>query len=492
MFSELIPEHPIERDVLLTGVCQDSRAVSQGDLFCAMAGRDHDGKTYIADAIKKGAVAVLTDAAVDQALYEVPVVAITDLKARIGAIASRFYDMPTKYMDVIAVTGTNGKTSFTHLLADALGAGGIKCGLIGTMGYGLPGDLKSPGLTTPPAIELQQRLFELKSSGCSAVVLEASSHGLDQCRVDGCEIDTAVFTNVTHDHLDYHESFENYRQAKRQLFEFTSVRQAVLNLDDDFGRMLFEDLKDRIRCISYSRSNVAATVHCLSERYLPDGIHLSISIGQGQTDVRLSLLGQFNTLNVLAVAATLHAMGTDADEIGRRLGSLSPVPGRMDVIKRPGCPTVIVDYAHTPDALEKCLTAVRTHFGDRLVWCVFGCGGDRDKTKRPLMGEIAARLAGKIVVTDDNPRGEDSMAIVTDILEGIGHDDVMVITDRQKAIETALSEAAADDVVLVAGKGHEEYQEVSGVRHPFSDYEVIGALLGQDLDSGVSPNGKET
>ncbi len=478
MFNDLMPENTLSSDVVLKGICDDSRAVDAGDLFCAISGQVHDGKSFIAEAIEKGAVAVLTDSSIDDSFGDVPVVPVADLRNQVGVIASRFFDFPTASMDVVAVTGTNGKTSFTYLLAQALESKDFPCGVVGTMGYGTPRDLKSPGLTTPPAIELQRRLFELSESGCKAVVLEASSHGLDQQRLNGCEIDTAVFTNVTHDHLDYHDSFDDYRRAKRRLFEFSSVKQAVLNLDDEFGSSLFSEYRAQLRCVTYSRSEQTASVHCLSERYLDEGIELAISIEGTRIDVSLPLLGQFNTLNVLAVRATLHAMDYPADDISQRLQALTMVPGRMDVIRRPDCPTVIVDYAHTPDALEKCLLAVKEHFGDRVIWCVFGCGGDRDKTKRPVMGEIAARLAQRVVVTDDNPRGEDSNEIVKDILEGISGKDALVITNRREAIETAISEADSNDVVLIAGKGHEEYQEVAGVRHPFSDYEVIAEWQG--------------
>jgi len=475
MLSEVIREKVMPVDVQVNGISDDSRRTRPGDLFCAVTGESHDGRAYVDDAIAAGAVAVLCDPPVLEA--PVPVIGIEGLRCRLGEFAGRVLGHPGSAIEVIAVTGTNGKTSFTHLLAQALSEIDWKTGLVGTMGHGTPGRLRRPGLTTPPAVDLQYRLKELVDDGCSAVVLEASSHGLVQDRLGGVEIDTAVFTNITHDHLDYHESFSSYQAAKRRLFEFESIRNAVINLDDDFSASLIEQLRADLNIVRFSRDDSSADVHATRIDCTPDGLELGICVGDDLVEVKLPLFGRFNVENVLAVVATLVAMNINLRDMESALGALTPVAGRMDLVKRAGKPTFIVDYAHTPDALEKCLQAVRDHFDGCRVHCVFGCGGDRDRDKRPMMGEIAARLSSRVVLTSDNPRSEDPLSIIEDIRAGMAAGAVESCPDRGQAIEAAVAGAEKDDVVLVAGKGHEEYQELGDGRIAFSDYEAIEESL---------------
>ena len=477
MLSELLPGYPLTHDVRVLGLCDDSRRVSRGDLFCAVQGEHSDGRDFIAAAVGRGAVAVVSEPPAPVA--PVPVVPLENLAGELGMLASRFHGDPTTGMPVVAVTGTNGKTSCTHLLAQALAAGGLPCGLIGSLGYGPPEGLAEPGLTTPPALELHRRVSELLARGCEAIVLEASSHGLVQGRLNGVSIDVAVFTNLTHDHLDYHGSFAAYGAAKASLFDARGVKHAVINVDDEYGQSLARAVSPGINLVRFSLNSTDANVYCSSSHCNSNGITADINMPDGSIKVQLPLYGLFNVANVLAVAASLVALGWRREKIETALQSLKPVVGRMDVFRKAGEPTIIIDYAHTPDALEKSLGAVADHFDPRRLWCVFGCGGDRDPTKRPLMGEVAVRLADQVVITNDNPRTEDASSIVEDILQGTAEKaakKVEVLADRSAAIVKAVTDAGPGDVVLIAGKGHEDYQELATGRVPFSDYQIIGAL----------------
>lgn len=482
MLSELLHDPSIEQDVLIQGITEDSRRVRRGDLFVALQGGSADGRDFIASAVNRGAVAVLCDAPVSDAA--VPVIEIPSLRAGLGEIAGRYYGNPGRQLDVIAVTGTNGKTSFTHLLAQALAAGDMDAGLIGTMGHGRPGNLAQPGLTTPGAIDLQRRLAELKAAGCAAVVIEASSHGLVQHRLNGANVTVGVFTNITHDHLDYHGSFSEYQDAKRRLFEMPTLETAVINLDDEFAADLIAGMRESIRVLGYSTSDRAAAVYSKQIRFDAEGLSAVIATPEGDLAAHIPLYGEFNLQNVLAVVATLVAQGWSAAKISAGLQKLTPVRGRMDVIFRQDKPGIIIDYAHTPDALEKCLMAVRQHFPGRKVSCVFGCGGDRDTAKRPLMGAIAAKLADRLYVTSDNPRSEDPAQILQAIVAGIEAPESLQMTlqtDREKAIRSAFADAAPDEVIVIAGKGHEDYQELAEGRVHFSDYDVVASCLGQEV-----------
>jgi UDP-N-acetylmuramoylalanine--D-glutamate ligase len=479
MLSELLNRHDMTEDVLIQGLSEDSRQIRRGDVFVAMQGIQADGREYVPGAVSRGAAAVLCDAPV--ADVGVPVIEISDLREQLGVIAGRFYGEPARELSVFAVTGTNGKTSFTHLLAQALTAGGTETGVIGTMGHGRPGRLQEAGLTTPSSIDLQRRIAALKKAGCAAVVIEASSHGLMQSRLNGASIRTAVFTNITHDHLDYHGSFKEYQEAKRRLFQFSTLQNAVINLDDEFAVDLAAGISEDVRLIRFSLRSEAAEVFCPSAKFEADGIHSKIVLPDGIIEARIPLFGEFNLQNVLAVIATLVAEGWDHRQILDALGALTPVAGRMDVIRRQDGSTIVVDYAHTPDALEKCLLAVRQHYPGRRVCCVFGCGGDRDASKRPIMGQIAARHSDRLFLTSDNPRSEDPQQILRDIAAGIDSKEVIQETDRRRAITDAVTSATADEIVVVAGKGHENYQELAAGRVAFSDYEVIAEALNEVL-----------
>lgn len=476
-----------DRDV--SGLALDSRRVQRGDLFFARAGtRDH-GARHIGQAVAAGAVAIVCDAAETPpvgAPEAVPLIRVPCLADRIGPIAARFNHQPSRALEVYGITGTNGKTSCCHYLAQAFAADGSSCGVIGTLGYGIPGApgaLRPASHTTPDAITLQRELARMRADGARRVVMEVSSHALAQGRTLGVDFAGAVFTNLTRDHLDYHGDAAAYGQAKRRLFDSPGLRFAVINGDDAFGREILASLGDGLICVRYGLGDDIAAGGgkyvrgAVIESSLA-GIRLAIDSSWGGGELLTPLLGRFNAGNALAVFAVLMLSGLTLEEALRRVAGLHAVPGRMERFggdrRRP---LVIVDYAHTPDALEQTLGTLRAHAAGRLV-CVFGCGGDRDRGKRPLMGGIAARLADRVIVTDDNPRGEDARAIVADILAGMPAEArVDVVSDRAEAIRTAITEADAGDVVLVAGKGHEDYQEIGGRRLPFSDREVVAAAL---------------
>jgi len=490
MLNRIVTEQPVP-EIDIQGITDDSRRVQPGDLFLAVRGETVDGRDYLQDAIRRGALAAVCEAPAP-VLTEIPVIPLEELAGLAGVLASRFYGAPSERMTIVAVTGTNGKTSFTHLLANALRSQDIDCGLVGTMGYGRPGSLRDPGLTTPPAVDLQRRLGDLYEQGCQVTVLEASSHGIVQHRLAGCHVDIAVLTNITHDHLDYHKTMAAYRAAKEQLFHLPGLRCAVVNRDDDFAPELISRLPGSVECFDFSmksRASVDARV-CLESVVLHErGMRLSLACLDEKVQADLPLFGSFNVQNVLAVAATLVAMGWPANEIEQALGALEPVAGRMEVLSRAGKPTFIVDYAHTPDALEKVLAAVREHYPDRSVTCVFGCGGDRDKTKRPVMGRIASLGADHVVVTSDNPRSEDPAQIIRDVVAGI-EGEFTIEVDREAAIRQALASADVQDVILVAGKGHENYQELASGRIAFSDFDVIKAAQGvPDAIVGIGTTG---
>ena len=479
MLNQIVTEQPVP-ELEIRGVTDDSRMVRAGALFLAVRGETVDGRDYLPQAIRKGAVAAVCEAPAP-ALAEIPVIPVERLSEKSGVFASRFYGRPSELMTIVAVTGTNGKTSFTHLLADALGSRQIRCGLIGTMGYGTPGNLKEPGLTTPPAVDLQRRLKDLADRGCEVAVLEASSHGIVQHRLSGCAVDIAVLTNITRDHLDYHGTMGDYRAAKEQLFHLTGLHSAVVNRDDEFAETLISRLPRSVECIDYS-ANGKAWVTLKSAQMHESGMRLAIDCRGERVAAELPLFGAFNIQNALAVTATLVAMGWSGKDIESALCALNPVAGRMEALKRAGKPTIFVDYAHTPDALEKVLVAVREHYPGSRLTCIFGCGGDRDAGKRPMMGEIASRLADRVMVTSDNPRSEKPEQIIADIVAGICGDHEIAV-DRAQAIQRVLKTTDENDIVLVAGKGHENYQDTATGRVPYSDFEAIDAAF--DLRSNA-------
>ncbi|MEO5702945.1 MAG: UDP-N-acetylmuramoyl-L-alanyl-D-glutamate--2,6-diaminopimelate ligase [Gammaproteobacteria bacterium] len=486
-----VVESTCERDI--HGLSLDSRKTRPGDLFLACQGTHAHGQEFIDAAIKAGAVAVAFEikAGTNAALLPnrpaishlpVPTFGIENLSQQIGHIASRFYNHPSGELTVIGVTGTNGKTSVSHFLAQALSTGDNtpSCGVIGTLGYGLYGDVAMGSHTTPDAVTLQALLDKLRSQGARNVVMEASSHGLVQGRVNATAFDTAIFTNLSRDHLDYHGTMAAYAAAKRQLFLMPKLKHAVINADDAFGRELLASLPAGVQPLAYGLSSAAAAgVHGSNLQLSMTGLEMDVASPWGKGQLHSPLLGRFNASNLLAVVATLLLMGLPLTVALERATRINTIPGRMERFGNAGQPMAIVDYAHTPDALEQTLATLREHStrGARL-WCVFGCGGDRDRGKRPLMGAVAEKFADYVVVTDDNPRTEDPLGIITDILSGmINPDGVYIQRLRAQAIAFAITYARAGDVVLIAGKGHEAYQQVGAQKLPFSDRQQVFDLL---------------
>jgi len=501
--------------VAITRLTADSRAVRPGDTFVAYPGTQMDGRKFIAQAIQNGANAVIWEAKNFSwhSDWNIPNLSITDLRHHLGAIASHVYGAPSGRLWMIGITGTNGKTSCAHWVAQVLQtlalqelalpastphAQGKKTALLGTLGNGFPGQLQPTINTTPDAILLHQLLSEYVADGAQAVAMEVSSHALQQGRVNGVQFDVAMLTNLSRDHLDYHNTMRHYAAAKARLFEWPSLKYAVLNLDDDFGADLARQLRDKgVEVIGYGLTDDAlAMAERLGIRMVyggalqinVHGLHLQVHSSWGGGTLQSALIGRFNASNLLGVLATLLVSEVDLQNALRELSKVQAVAGRMQTFGGNGLPTVVIDYAHTPDALEKVLQTLREvstqnadpEQGGKLI-CVFGCGGDRDPGKRPLMGEIAARLADVCIVTSDNPRHESSMDIIAAIVAGMATaeetNSFEVIEDRKAAITGAIHSARAVDTVLVAGKGHEDYQEISGIKHPFSDVQIAQQAL---------------
>ena len=476
--------------VPLADLTADSRAVKMGSIFVAYPGTVLDGRAFIAEAIVRGASAVLWehgDFSWDET-WEVPNLGIDNLRSRISEIAGHICGNPSDSLWVAGVTGTNGKTSVSQWIASALDGIGQRSAVLGTLGNGLVGERVEAKNTTPDPIVLQRLLADYLRRGARNVAMEVSSHGLHQARVAGIKYDVAVFTNLTRDHLDYHGTMEAYAEAKFALFSARGLTHAVINADDPVGAEFAARLESSgLEIITFgTRRQLAAGARAgprlrggdiqLSEA----GVRFRVESEWGSGDVACGVLGAFNVSNLLAVLGALIARGLAFDDAVAAVRRLQPVPGRLERVGGGAAPLVVIDYAHTPDALDKALAALRPMVaaGHRLV-CVFGCGGDRDPGKRVLMGEAAARLADEIVVTSDNPRSEDPHRIIEQVLRGIPKGRAEAIEDRQVAIFSAVHRAKAGDVVLLAGKGHETYQEIAGTRHPFNDREAAGAALAQ-------------
>jgi UDP-N-acetylmuramoyl-L-alanyl-D-glutamate--2,6-diaminopimelate ligase len=505
------------------GLQTDSRRVQNGDLFLAVPGMLADGRDFIGDAVASGACAIVYEKGDDFVFHGAPVPAFgTDgLHRKIGIIADRFYGSPSRRLVVVGVTGTNGKTTCTQLLAQALdnmesresalgsppspygrgnegegraplplsptpspargegsgpwrARGARRCAIIGTLGSGFPGALNASIHTTPDAVTIQRLMADYLGQGAAQVSMEVSSHALEQGRVNGVQFHVAVFTNLSRDHLDYHSDMTAYGQAKARLFAMEGLKYAVINHDDAFGRQLLAGIGAQINSLSYGIEG--GDVRARDIRPSSDGLWMRVRTPDGETELRSPLIGRFNVYNLLAVLATLLALGVELNDAAARLSRVHPPAGRVERFGGTNeFPLVVVDYAHTPDALEKILSALREHTRGKL-WCVFGCGGDRDRGKRPVMGEIAERLADVVVLTDDNPRHESGDTIISDIVGGM-RATPQVIRDRRVATITAIEGAGAGDVVLIAGKGHEDYQQVGGERLPYSDRDTVRALL---------------
>jgi UDP-N-acetylmuramoyl-L-alanyl-D-glutamate--2,6-diaminopimelate ligase len=472
----------------------DSRKVGAGDGFIAWPGAAVDARKYVADVLAAGAQACLVeqDGAQAYAFSDSRVAAYRGLKTATAPIAAAYFEHPSKQLDVLAVTGTNGKTSTAWWLAQALGKLGRRCGVVGTLGIGQPEAMVFNGLTTPDPVLLQQQLRRWVDDGFSACALEASSIGIAEHRLDATDIRVAIFTNFTQDHLDYHHTMQAYWDAKARLFGWSGLKAAVINIDDTHGAALAESLRDSgldvwtVSCLAPARLQAQAIHH--------GAALLNFEVVEGDERHRLStaLVGQYNVSNLLGVMAALRALGLPLKDVVQACVHLSPVPGRMDSIAVPGRPLVVVDYAHTPDALEKVLGALRPLATGRSgqLWCVFGCGGERDAGKRPLMAAAAEKGADRVVLTSDNPRSENPDAIISQILQGFARRDaVHVQADRALAIAHAVGQAQAGDVVLIAGKGHESYQETAGVKLPFSDKAQAEAALDQGASRHAAPGG---
>lgn len=476
-------------NLTFTAITADSRKVVPGALFLAYPGTHSDGRHYIAQAIAAGAAAVVWDSVgfAWSADWQVPNIGVVGLKEQVGEIAAEYYGHPTQKITMLGVTGTNGKTSVSQWLAQALTNLGQKTAVIGTIGNGFVDSQIEASNTTPDAVLLQQMLAGFVTQNAKAVAMEVSSHGLHQGRVNAVKFDVAVLTNLSRDHLDYHQTMEEYAAAKAQLFSWPSLRAAVVNADDAFGLSLVEKLQAQAKpVLTYGLH--AGDVRGADLQLLQHGLRMQVSTPQGDAILFAPVLGRFNAYNVLAVLSTLLALEISLTDAVAALANIKPVAGRMQQFGGDDKPLVVVDYAHTPDALEKVLATLREQVqGENQLICVFGCGGDRDAGKRPLMGAVAAKLADTVIVTSDNPRSEDPTQIIAEVVLGI-HKPHMSEPDRAAAIALAVRLARAGDIVLLAGKGHEDYQEIQGLRTPFSDAAVaMAALNAKPVVSGVRP-----
>ncbi len=455
-------------DIELSGLAEDSRVVRPGDAFIAVRGTATDGHDHVDQAVGRGAVCVLAERHL--ADLDVPVVVVEGLRESRGALAARFYGEPSRALRCVGVTGTNGKTSIAHHLADLAAGLGQRAGYLGTLGWGELGCLAPSTLTTADAVATQKRLARLRGRGCVWACMEASSHALAQGRLDAVRFEAAVFTNLTRDHLDYHATYSDYGMAKRRLFEYPSVRLAVINVDDAFGRDLARGLKGP-DVIAVGRRNADVSWDRL--RHEAAGTRARLISPWGRADLEIPLLGEFSLANIAAAIAVLAAGGLSFNELVERAAVLSSVPGRMQFFRNSGFPTVVVDYAHTPDALANALGALLPHCRGRLI-CVVGCGGNRDRGKRPQMARVAGRAADVVWLTSDNPRWEEPAAIIRDMRAGLERDAIVrEEVDRTGAIAGAIAEAAPDDMVVIVGRGHETHQMVRGRRIPCSDREMV-------------------
>jgi len=478
------------RDVELSDLAFDSRQVTPGAAFLACQGRTSHGLAHAAAAVERGAVAVLWEPAAGLEAPALPphvvAVAIPGLRRLAGELADRFFGRPSAELRVAGFTGTNGKTTCAYLLAQAADLVGRRGMYLGTIGFGRPGALRDPGLTTPDVVSVHRRLAAARDAGALTMSLEISSHALDQERVAAVRFDTAVFTNLSRDHLDYHGTVEAYGEAKTRLFRMPGLQRAVINVRDEFGARLAATIDPSVERVLFAASNElwtepgAGWIRLPEMRATPAGLTLHVESSWGAGTLRSRLVGEFNAENLLAVLGVLLGWGVPLQQALIALSTCVAPPGRMEAFGGGAQPLALVDYAHSPDALAKVLDAARAHARGR-VFCVFGCGGDRDPGKRPMMGAIAEAQADVVVVTDDNPRTEDSRAILEQILGGMREPGTAhVIADRSEAIHHALAEADAGDVVVVAGKGHEDYQVVGTETRPFSDRAVVLDALGEE------------
>ncbi len=456
----------------------DSRHVTEGSGFVALRGASCDGRSFIGAAFTNGAVVAFADTEGFDLPYEwrEKVIHIPGLESRIAAMAADFYGHPSAAMMTVAVTGTNGKTSVCRFVADAMNALHGPCGYIGTLGWGLD-QYQALINTSPDVVSLHRILAALKEGGARAVALEASSIGLHQGRIDDAVVDVAVFTNLSRDHLDYHGDFESYAEVKRQLFHRAELQAAVINVDDPLGASWIDDIRRDCHVLTYSAQS-SADVHLLGVDYRLNGTTLTMATPHGEVTIDVPVVGAYNAANLLATCAVLCHYSDDVQQIAAALNCARGVPGRMELVGN-GAPAVLVDYAHTPDGLDNALHALRPHCRGRLV-VVFGCGGDRDVGKRPLMAKAAENMADVLIVTSDNPRSEDPQLIIDDVMQGLDRPaQAKVFVDRREAIRAAITMANTDDCVLIAGKGHEDYQLIGDQKLPFDDCRVAAEILAE-------------
>lgn len=469
-------------DIAISGIASDTRNVGEGFLFLACRGERSHGLDYAAQAIDAGAAAVAYDASTARSIpaIDAPLIPVHGLRGRLGEIANRFYDHPSRSLKVLGITGTNGKTTVAWLLAQCLQRLGKSCGYAGTLGYGVGELIGDEGMTTPDVAEFHRRLSLFRDAGAAYAAVEISSHALTQDRIDGVAIDTAVFTNLTRDHLDYHGDMDAYGEAKASLFLAAEPSRRIINVDSEFGSTLAARCGPEVVAVSMDPTSVDEDqphIAVRSAKIRTDGFDVSFTSSWGESSFRLPLPGEFNVANAALVLAFLLSEGVAADAACAALAAAEAPPGRLQRVDADTGPEVLVDYAHTPDAVEAALRALRPHCSGEL-WCVFGCGGDRDPGKRPLMASAVERHADRIVITNDNPRNEDPARIIGAILEGLEDPAAAtVIEDRATAIAWAIDNAAANDIVLLAGKGHEHYQLIGDERRDFSDYGAAAANL---------------
>lgn len=474
-------------DVTIHGLKTDSREVTAGDAFVALAGARTPADHYIGQAISAGATVVLLDSPVAAECSErqgALVVPVVGLRGLLGRIADRFFEHPSQRLRLVGVTGTNGKTSVSQYIARLLKETGTPCGVLGTLGYGMPDALQAASHTTPDVVQVNRVLSRIIAQGGRAAAMEVSSHALDQGRVDHLTITGAVFTNLTRDHLDYHGTMAAYGEAKARLFEREELHFSVINFDDPFGRQLYGQLEGKCDRVRYSLHEAQTELWLTDFQPTDEGFQATVDGQWGRFALSVPLMGSFNASNVLAAMAAVLTLGVPVERVQQAVARLAPPPGRLERFSSDRGVRVVVDYAHTPDALANALAALRPHVAGRLI-CVFGCGGDRDSGKRPDMAREAEKLADVIIVTDDNPRSEHPAAIARDIMAGFSSPErATVIHDRGQAIQEAIRSATTDDLVLVAGKGHEAYQEIAGQKMPFSDAEQVRHAL--NLNGGVA------
>jgi len=470
----------LQVDVEFFGITLDSRNIKKGDVFFAVAGNQQHGMQYAEAVIKQGAVAIIYDPAesgntlADQLQFET-LIAVEALTEKLGELAGRFYGLPTRDLNVIGITGTNGKTSCSQFLAQMLDSTAV----IGTLGWGVYGHLQATKNTTPDALVLHKVLAGFVKQDIHNVAMEVSSHGLQQGRVNAVNFTTAVFNNLSRDHLDYHGSMQAYFQAKCRLFKWPSLKHAVLNADDEYAKQVELELDHSVQILRYSLLQ-GADKDLLAQqvKYTADGIRCELLWNKQQVELNVALLGEFNLQNILAAIAVLLVQGHTLESSVIAANKVQPVIGRMECFKAKNNALIVVDYAHTPDALFKVLSTLKQHCQQQLS-VVFGCGGNRDTGKRSLMGQVAEQLADHVIVTDDNPRFEESQSIIDDIVSELASQKISCIADRKLAIQTAIIAAKAGDIVLIAGKGHEEYQEINGVKTVFSDRALVKELIEQ-------------